>query len=295
MIEDVVYAFSAQNEPVFSTPPGAELHLKTMDCFSNKITSPSDLIIDFDYNQANPASGPVFIEGAEPGDVLVVDILDITVNDRGVVTTLPDCGPLHATQEIRTKVVPVQDGMARFNDLDVPVAPMIGVIGVAPARGEVACGFPGRHGGNMDCRLIKKGARLYFPVNVEGALFALGDLHAVMGDGELCGTGLEIAGEVKVKVSLLKQTALEWPVLETPEHWYVIASDHEYPQALHYASLQMQHLIHKAYGWDLTDCYLYLSLQGNVEICQACKPCFIEVVVRLGVPKRAGMPLISMQ
>ena len=293
MIDSVVYAFSPENTPVHTAKPGDELCFKTMDCFSDKITKETDLITGFDYNQANPASGPVYVEGAEIGDILVVDILSIDVNDQGVITTLPGCGPLHETQETRTKVVHIKNGHAQFNDMEFPIDPMIGVIGVAPAEGKVPCGFPGSHGGNMDCRLIRKGARLYFPVRTQGALFALGDLHAVMGDGELCGTGLEIAGEVRVKVTLIKQTALDWPVLETEKSWYAIACADEYPDALKYASVQIQQLMNTAYQWDLTDCYLYLSVQGNVEICQACKPCSVALIVRIGIPKRADKPLLS--
>lgn len=293
MIESVVYTFSPENKAVATIKPEDEVVFKTKDCFSNKITTEADLVTGFDYNEANPATGPVYVEGAQPGDILVVDILDMNVNHQGVITTLPGCGPLSDTQETRTKVVPIKNGKARFNDIEFPIDPMIGVIGVAPASGKVPCGYPGSHGGNMDCRFIGKGARLYFPVNVEGALFALGDLHAVMGDGELCGTGLEVAGEVKVKLRLIKQTKLTWPILETKNHWFAIASDHEYPQALKFASEQIQHLISAAYHWDLTDCYLYLSVQGNVEICQACKPCAIELVVRVGVPKIANKPLLS--
>ncbi len=292
MIESVVYTFSPDNVPVHTAKAGDELCFKTMDCFSNKICKETDLVTGFDYNQANPASGPVYIEGAQVGDILVVDVLDITVNNQGVITTLPGCGPLHETQETRTKVVHIKDGKAQFNDIEFPIDPMIGVIGVAPATGSVPCGYPGSHGGNMDCRLITKGAKLYFPVRTDGALFGLGDLHAVMGDGELCGTGLEIAGEVRVKISLIKQTALDWPVLETPSSWYVLACADEYPQALKSACVQIQQLLHQAYQWDLTDCYLYLSVQGNVEICQACKPCSVELIVRVGVPKRLDKPLL---
>lgn len=293
MIESVVYTFSPDNEPVHTAKVGDELHFKTKDCFSNKICKESDLITGFDYNQANPASGPVYVEGAEVGDILVVDILDIQVNDQGVITTLPNCGPLHETQETRTKVIHIKDGKAQFNDMTFPIDPMIGVIGVAPADGAVSCGFPGSHGGNMDCRYIQKGARLYFPVRTKGALFGLGDLHAVMGDGELCGTGLEIAGEVKLNISLIKQRPLDWPVLETKDYWYAIACAAEYPDALKHASKQIQALMHEAYDWDLTDCYLYLSVQGNVEICQACKPCAVDLIVRIGVPKREGKPLLA--
>ena len=288
MIDQSVYAFSPDNPPFQTVQPGELLTFRTMDCFSNKIREASDLVCDFDYSQANPAAGPVFVAGAEPGDVLVVDILDIQVADRGVITTLPGCGPLHQEQETRTKVVPIRNGKALFNDIEFPIQPMVGVIGVAPGEGKVVCGYPGQHGGNMDCKLITKGARLYFPVRTPGALLAMGDIHAAMGDGELCGTGIEIAGQIAVKTALIKQQPLEWPVLETADKWYVIACAAEYPTALRLASLEMQRLMGAAYGWDVTDCYLYLSVQGDVEICQACKPCSVDLILRLGVPKLPG-------
>ena len=292
MLHEYVYAFSKDNPPSAHAKPGDTLSFATLDCFSGTICSEKDLTANFDYSRANPATGPVFIEGAEPGDILVVDILAIKVGNRGVVTTLPKVGPLHDRMETRTKVLHVENGQVRFNDMLIPLRPMIGVIGVAPGGNAVSCGFPGNHGGNMDCKLMRQGAHLYLPVRAAGALFQLGDLHAVMGDGELCGTGLEIAGEVTVGFGLIKQVALDWPVLETAEGWHVIAADLDYTKALTAASRQMQDLIGAAYGWDATDTYFYLSLEGDVGVNQGCQPCPVPMVLRLSVPKRAGKPLL---
>lgn len=293
IIEGYSYIFSALNKPQAQVVSGETVTFKTLDCFSGRITSEQDLTTHFNYDSANPATGPVYVEEARPGDILVAEILDIRTASRGVVTTLPGCGPLSDTQQIRTKPVDIIDGQAQFNDIRFPVEPMVGVIGVAPADAPVACGFPGRHGGNMDCKKIGKGAVIYFPVQVSGALFALGDLHAVMGDGELCGTGLEIAGEVDVRLSILRGPAITWPVLETADKWYAIASAAEYPAALKHASEQLQSLICSAYGWDLTDTYMYMSLQSDAEICQACKPCAVDLIVRVGAPKLENKPLIN--
>lgn len=293
ILTDYYYKFSANNPVQLQANSGDQLRFITQDCFTGLIRSSEDLTIDFNYDRANPASGPAFINGAEPGDILQVEILDIRVSNQGVVTTLPGCGPLAEWQEIRTKPLVITDDKVQFNDLQFPISPMIGVIGVAPADAHVACGFPGAHGGNMDCKLISKGATVYFPVQVEGALLSLGDLHAVMGDGELCGTGLEICGEVDVKVSLIKQQPLSWPILETKDKWYAIACAAEYPDALKSASRQLQKLISQSYAWDETDTYLYMSLQSDVEICQACKPCAVDLIVRVGVPKRSDKPLIQ--
>lgn len=293
MIEKYTYEFSAQNIPVERVKKDAVISFKTLDCFSNEIQTEKDLTTNFDNHHTNPASGPVYVEDAEPGDLLVIDILDIKVNDHGVITTLPGVGPLYNNVETRTRIIPIKNGQATFKDLEFPINPMIGVIGVAPKEGAIACGFPGSHGGNMDNHHIVTGSRVYLPVNVPGALLQLGDIHATMGDGEICGTGIEIAAEVSVKVGLIKNFPLEWPVLETNDKWYTIASAVEYPDALQKACLTMQKLIVDAYGWDTTDAYLYMSVQGDVEICQACKPCEVDLVVRFGVPKLPDKPLIK--
>lgn len=289
MVKDYVYNFSAENKPVQRAKTGDIVSFKTLDCFSNQVQSEDQLITSIDFNRVNPATGPVFVEGAAKGDLLVVDIIEINVGDKGFISTLPDTGPLfQKTDGLRTKSVAVEDGYIIFNDVRIKAKPMIGVIGVAPESGEIPCGFPGAHGGNMDCKKIVEGSRLYFPVNVEGALFQLGDLHASMGDGEICGAGVEIAGEVSVRLNVIKDFHLDWPVLETEDMWYAIASDDDFAQALQYASGQIQNLLVHAYGWDHTDVYLYLSAVGSFEICQGCKPSAFPAVVRFGVPKVDG-------
>lgn len=285
MIKDYVYNFSANNKPVKTVKKGETVEFKTLDCFTNQITSEDQLVTALDFGKVNPATGPVYVEGAEVGDLLVVDILDIQVADRGFIATLPDTGPLFEEGGLRTKEIPIEDGQVVFNDIKFPINPMVGVIGVAPKGEDVVCGFPGAHGGNMDCNKIVKGSRVYFPVNVEGALFQLGDLHASMGDGEISGSGVEIDGEVKVKLDIIKDFKIEWPVLETEDMWYAIGSDNEFTKALHYASKQIQDLIVNTYGWDKTDAYLYMSAAGSFEICQGCKPSDLPVAVRFGVPK----------
>lgn len=293
MITEYVYDFSPENKPVEKVEKGATIKFKTLDCFSNQIKSNEQLITNIDFTKANPATGPVYIEGAEPGDVLAVDILDIQVDNQGVSVTIPELGPLFDKVETRTKVIPIKEGKAIFNDIEFPINPMIGVIGVAPKEGSVPCGYPGFHGGNMDNNRIVAGNRVYFPVNVPGALFQLGDLHATMGDGEICGTGIEIAGEVTVKVDIIKQFPIERPVLETEDKWYTIANAMEFPVAQKLATEDMQKLIVGAYGWDATDAFLYMSIQGDSEICQSCKPSELDLVVRFGIPKIAGKPLIK--
>lgn len=289
-ISECVYTFSADNKPLITIPSGDMVTFETQDCFSNQMHSESQLVTACDYSKMNPATGPVFVDNAEPGDVLKVELLDVQCANIGTTTTLPEIGPLWDKCETRTKRIPVKNGKASFNDIEFPINTMVGVIGVAPEAGKSEpCGFPGSHGGNLDCKLMVKGNTAYFPVRVKGALFQMGDLHAAMGDSELCGTGLEVQGTVIARITVIKQkalpVALDWPVLETPTMWYTLASAPDYPEALRSASIQMQSLVAKATGWDATDAYLYMSLRGDVETCQACKPCEVDLVIRLGVPK----------
>lgn len=290
LIDQSVNIFSKDLTPLYRAQPGETMVFRTLDCFGNQIRREDQLVHTIDPEVANPAAGPVYVEGAQPGDVLVVDILDIQVDSQGVICTMEEAGPLSDDCEIRTKVVPIENGMASFKDIKWQVDPMIGVIGVAPAEGAIPCELPGAHGGNMDSKMIKKGSRVYLPVFVEGALLGMGDIHASMGDCELCGTGIEIAGDITVRVSLIKDFKLAWPVTETKEKWYVNPCADDYEKALILGSKEMQRLLVNAYGWDKTDVFLYMSVQCDVEINQATKPCPIDMILRIGVPKLAEKP-----
>lgn len=295
IIDKSVYNFSKDNEPIERAKPGDILLFKTLDCFGGQISSEDQLVHELDLTKANPAAGPVYIEDAEPGDVLVVDILDITVGSKGFACSIPNSGPLHEGSEVRTKVIPIEDGYAKYNDIYWPINPMVGVIGTAPETGSVACGYADNHGGNIDSKLIKKGSRVYLPIRVKGALFQLGDLHATMGDGEICGTGIEICGEVLTKISIIKNLELNWPITETISHWYVNATGKSYDESLMIASKELCRLMKPVYNWDQTDVFIYLSLQGDVGINQGTRPMYDDMVnVRIGIPKVQGKePLIK--
>lgn len=181
--DKVVYTFSADNEPTGTIDSGEIVIFRTQDCFSNQMHSESQLVTSCDYSKMNPATGPLFVRDAQPGDVIKVELLDVQCDTIGTTTTLPKIGPLWDKCETRTKRIPIENGKAVFNDVTFPINPMIGVIGVAPEKGKsVPCGYPGSHGGNLDCKLMVKGNTAYFPVRVEGGLVQMGDMHAVMGD-----------------------------------------------------------------------------------------------------------------
>jgi amidase len=286
------FDFSKDNSPVLTINSGEKVTFQTYDCFSNQIQSESDLVTSVDFSKVNPATGPVYVDGAQPGDVLKVEIGKITVREWGVISTLPEMGVLWHRAETKTKIVPVVDSsVAHFNErIHFPVNPMIGVIGVAPAGEAVPCGLPGDHGGNIDNHVITKGSIVYLPVFVEGALFGLGDVHASMGDGEIGGTGIEIAGEVETTITILKGKTIPRPFVETEDSWYTVASHEETQRAIQIACEDMQDLLVEK--WDLTptDAYLLMSVAGDVQMCQCCKPSPIDVISRFRIPKLENLP-----
>lgn len=149
---------------------------------------------------------------------------------------------------------------------------MIGVIGVAPKEGAVPCGEPGSHGGNMDNTKIAEGAVLYLPVFHEGALLAMGDVHACMGDGEIMVTGLEIPAEIQVKVEVLKGVYIENPMLEDSESCYTIASDQDIEKAVFTAVDAMAWVVEKKLGLSYEEAGILLSAMGNLQFCQVVDP-----------------------
>lgn len=280
--EHVVYAMDPNNEPIVHANSGDTLVFETQDCFGGQITKETDRMGTLDWARINPATGPVFIEGAKTGDTLKVEILRIDLADQAAMVEAPGEGitGLSASEE-STKILPVVNGQVVFNSsLSLPVKPMIGVIGTAPAGDAVATGTPSLHGGNMDCRRIGAGTTLYLPVNVEGALLAMGDLHAVMGDGEVCVCGAEIAGEVTVRVSVIKGQPLPLPFLVTQEHAMAIYSAEGLSAAAEGATLRMRSFLIDQVKLAPQEASMLLSLTGDLRICQAVDPnktCRMEV------------------
>lgn len=288
--DQVVYALSPENPPVAVAEPGEEVIFETKDCFSNQIRTEKDLFASVGWATINPATGPLAVRGTEPGDVLVVDVLRIEVASQGVMVAVPGLGALgHLISESETKVVPIRDGKAIFNEVvALPIRPMIGVIGTAPEKEAVPCGTPGPHGGNMDTRLITEGTRLYLPVFVPGANLCLGDLHAVMGDGEVVVCGVEIPGRVTVRVDVRKGRQLPSPMLETADAWYTIASAQDLDEAAQMALEHMLAFVRERTGLPLNHAGMLLSIAGHLEISQVVDPL---KTVRMRLPKSIGYEL----
>lgn len=275
-----VLTMSADNAPVAVVPRDTAVRFETRDCFGNSIRSEDMPFTQVSWDCINPATGPVFVEGAEPGDILKVSILDIAVADQGVVAAAPGFGDMPDSVETVTRLVPVRDGKAHFTwptregtlRRELPIRPMIGVIGVAPAGEAVPTGTPDAHGGNMDCKRIVKGATLYLPVNVPGALFAAGDVHAVMGDGEVVVTGLEISAVLTLSFAVIKGKKLPTPMLVESGQVMTLASAKLLDDAASMATRNMQRFLVDELGMDGTAAAMLLSMEGDLAICQVVDP-----------------------
>ncbi|MBE6892408.1 MAG: acetamidase [Ruminococcaceae bacterium] len=278
-----IHKMSENNPPVAKAKSGDTVCFETLDCFGGQLKSENDLLGGLDWNNVNPASGPLFIEGAMPGDVLKVEILKIELDDHGVMVDAPGEGVTGAAVSSEsTKILPVENGKVKFNEkLSFPICPMIGVIGTA-AKGEgIDTGTPGSHGGNMDCTRIGEGATLYLPVNTEGALLAMGDLHARMGDGEVEVCGVEIAGKVTVKLTVLKNCKLPAPFLVNSELAMAIHSAETVDEACVGATMAMHGFLTGELGMNEHEAGMLLSVTGNLCICQVVDP---EKTVRMEIP-----------
>lgn len=272
--DQIVYTMSATNQPVLRVENGATVTFETSDCFENQIQTSTARYEALDWDRINPATGPLYIEGAQPGDILEVKIEQIRIADHGVMLTGPGLGVLgDRLTENAIRLIPIHEGKAVYEKkVEFPINPMIGVIGTAPAGEPVACGTPGLHGGNMDNTIIREGTTLYLPVNVPGALLALGDLHASMGDGEVSVCGLEVQGEVTVTVLVIKGRQLPLPLAKTASAVYAIASAPTLDEAVNDVTRNLVGLLTANGTLNEYDAVNLLSLTGNLQICQVVDP-----------------------
>ena len=272
--EHRVFVFSGASPPALRVTAGTTLELETADCFDDQVRRPGDVLAEVDWERINPATGPVYVEGAAPGDVLSVLVERIDVDGQGVMAVGPGFGVLaHGFTEQVSRIVPIADGCARLADgISVPLRPMIGVIGVAPGGTPVPTASPGAHGGNMDTRLIGPGAVLYLPVACAGALFAAGDLHAAMGDGEICGTGVEVAGRITVRLDVRRDLPLANPVVETAELVATIASAETLDAAADAATRDMAALLTVRLGLTMEIATMLMSAAGDLQVSQVVDP-----------------------
>ena len=270
-----VLSMCAAHEAHYRAHSGDTLVFETMDCFSNTLEKETDKFSAVSWDRINPATGPVYFEEACPGDTLKVEILKIDLAPYGVTAMCPGYGTFaNQIQKEVTRIIRIEDGCALFSDtLRLPVRPMIGVIGTAPADSlDIPTGTPSFHGGNMDCKEICAGTTLYLPVNVAGGMLSMGDVHAVMGDGEVSVCGLEIAAHVTVRVTVEKGQSLPMPFLTNETHFMTIYSAKTLDEAAKGAAFAMHRYLIEQAGMDFHEAMILLSLAGDLRICQIVDP-----------------------
>jgi amidase len=278
------FAFSPEVEPKLRVDQGEEFMLQTHDCFSGQLKTSADTLETLDWSITNPATGPVYIEGTRPGDLLRVDLLEVTATGPSVMVAVPEVGTMgDKITEMETTILEnTEDSVIFKNRVTVPQKPMLGVIGVAPPVGEVPNSTPGSHGGNMDCKLITTGASLYLTVGVEGALFGCGDMHAAMGDGEVIICGAETPGYARIRTQVVSLEGLPTPFLENDDLVAVIASAETVDEAKDIAIHRMLDFLTNVAGMALNDAAMLMSLVGELKFCQVVDPL---MTVRFEFPK----------
>ncbi|OWZ84409.1 acetamidase/formamidase family protein [Natranaerobius trueperi] len=289
----VLYELSGKNSPVLEVNPKEEVVFETYDCFTEQIKKPDDKFSNIGWDRINPATGPIAIKDAVPGDVLKVNIKDISVADFGVMITSPGFGVLgDEIKEETSKIIPINNKKAEFDNLKLSIKPMIGVIGTTLPNEDIPCGTPKGHGGNMDCKEIVAGSSVYLPVNHKGGLLALGDLHALMADGEVSMTGLEVSGKVTLDIEKISQmsSSLPLPMITNKENLIVIHSEKTLDEAVFVGTSKTVEFLTKFSTLSKEDAISLLSLVGQVKICQVVDPLMtIRIEIPLNILNRIGI------
>ena len=295
--EELKYTFGGA-APARRIKPGTKIVSWTEDCYDGAVTKPGQLPTKVQPpGHDNPQTGPFFIEGAEPGDTLAVRIEKLEpARDYGISSSFPGFGALNGTD--RTAVlgpdlpetvwfyqVDRAKGVARTRSQDgkhsweVPLAPFLGCLGVAPANGEVRSTIvPDNFGGNMDCPEVRAGNVVYLGVNVPGALLSFGDGHFAMGDGEIIGTAVEGAMNVELTVNLIKKRATPWPRIENAEWMMSVGASRPLEDAARIAFKDMVSWVREKTGLSEMDAYEFVSQTARAPIVEMVDPQYTVLV-----------------
>jgi amidase len=291
--DNVKFTYCYSHPPVMRIRPGDSVITTTRDA-SNDIYSTSDktLFPKLDLSKVNPQTGPFYIEGAEPGDTLVVHIDKIDFNrDWGWGGSIPYFGALAPEYKTMMITAPVPDRLfiwhidrsrrvgildlpnSKIGRVEVPLRPFFGTIGTAPGGKEcISSLVPGAHGANMDFNEVVEGVTMYFPVNERGALFMLGDGHAAQGDGEIDGAAIETSFSTKFTVNLIKGKRIGWPRLVNDKYIMSIGSTRPLIDALRLACSDLINWLVEDYGYDKVEALQLLGQTAEIEVVNVVDP-----------------------
>ena len=291
--DTVYFTYCHAHPPALRIRPGDTVHTRTKDAASD-VFQPSDKTVfpRLDLTKVNPQTGPFFVEGAEPGDTLVVKIDRIALNrDWGWGASIPYFGALAPEYKTAMITEPAPDRLfvwrldrqrmigtldlpnSRIGKVEVPLRPFFGTIGTAPAGKEcISSLVPGPHGANMDFNEVVQGVTMYFPVSEPGALFMLGDGHAAQGDGEVHGAAIETSFDVSFTVNLIKGKKINWPRLENATMIMSIGSTRPLIDALRIGCVDLITWLVEDYGYDKLEALQVLGQAAQLEIANVVDP-----------------------
>lgn len=269
-------SWSSTIDPLLKVEPGAVIEVATEEASDQQLSLESTVedIENLSFDPIHPLTGPVYVEEAEPGDVLKVKLHKVELGSWGWTGIIPGFGFLEDEFNepyLKTFEFDENSKTAAFSDsIDIPLEPFPGVMGVAPATDSMLSTVPPRaNGGNMDDPHMAEGATVYFPVFVEGALFSIGDAHAVQGLGEVCGTAIEVPMRIVYEIDVIKDgRKIQEPQYETDEYYAVTGFGETIDEAAKKATRYMIDYLENEHGMDRNDAYALASLAGDLKIAE---------------------------
>lgn len=273
----LVHAYGPGNPTRLTVAPGEEFAVETHDRFVGWLDSAD--APDLSAPSLMGVTGAVAVEGAEPGDVLAVDVLAIDLlGGHGQINAIPGKGAFaRLVDRFQTRRVPITPEGVPFAGALVPLRPMIGRIGTAPADVSVPSVSPGPHGGNLDVREVTSGSTIYLPVYLPGALLSAGDVHAAMGDGESLISGVEARAELRLRCRILdravaRRVDLRHPLVQTPQRFLAIASARTLDEAARLALESLRRLLVELNGLDPVEAAMLISVAADLGVAQLVNP-----------------------
>jgi amidase len=267
-----VFTYSAEHVPCATVAPGERIVVETTNAFGDHQLAPGDTLANLDFEACDPLTGPLYVEGAEPGDSIAVHIEHIELVGHGAQGVIPDFGILEWDSLPLHFFTPENGRIKWLRGIELEVRPNLGAMGVAPAQGAVPSIEPGDHGGNQDCKHVCPGSTVHFPVFHPGALLFMGDCHQIQGDGELCGVAPETDAEVTFRVELLKGKTIRRPRIVTARRFMALASAPTLEEAVKLAVRDTVDLLVEEKGLTADEAYLLITVKADIEICQVVDP-----------------------
>ena len=283
--------FSRNEAPVLTVKPGAVIEAFTRDALDGQLNIDSTTadLADIRRERVHPLTGPVYVETAEPGDVLAVTLHELELQDWGFSAIIPGLGLLaeeYREPVLKTFKLDKDKHTVNFNHtITIPLKPFPGVMGVAPDTDErLSTVSPRAYGGNLDDPDIVAGTTVYFPVFVDGALFSIGDTHAAQGAGEVSGTALEAPMRIVYELNLVKDGySIAEPQYETPDYYAVTAFATTLDEAAAKAVRYMIEYLVRRHGLQNSEAYMLCSLAADLKIAEVVSP---NVLVTMQIPKK---------